>query len=602
MRKVVLEPWQHETSRWVQTRIAALVAVRALRTGWLTAALLIATGALALGVVLPVTSLHEVTADGLRPQLRLAPTPDQIGLPWSAVSQSVAATRQDGVDILGTMLLSLAVMTLVLAAVTILNLALAREGQRAGEIVVQRAAGATRRLVLGAGSMEAALLGLPLSIIGALGALVLWRSMAGEWTGSPPRTALLTSVVASAALTLVLVAGILPAAFPKRRLTECDIPAASPLLPTAFQLGVSFIALVTGALVTRHASALSTASHRAGDGFVYRLHLPHMAPSQRAATYAGLLRDLRTPDRPASVSLTSPGALVGLGPVTSVTTDCGQCAENGMWLRWRVKRATHQFVSADTFRLLGVGLLAGRGLTDEDGWDTPRVAVVSRSLAAREFQDGGAIGRQLRVADDGANWSTVVGIVDDLVPVGIGGALQPRYAVYLSVLQHPPESTELLVRGTPATHRVNERPIREAALVAAEAAPLAWFGRWFAVEGWAMLAIAAIGTFARMWLWVQSLLGEFGLRRAVGARRRHLLVIVIVRAVAVALLGVAIGVWFGPAVWNVLPAVTTGLGGWSDAVVARYSCMLLATTVAGALIPAWRAARTLPSALMASRG
>ncbi len=601
MRKTFL------TSRWAGTRIAALIAVRALRTWWLNAALLIATGALALGVVLPVTSLHEVTAGGLRSQLqsqlRLAPTPDQIGLPWSAVSQSVAATRQGGVDILSTMLLSLAVMTLVMAVVTILNLALAREAQRAGEIVVQRAAGATRRLLLGAGSMEAALLGLPLSIIGALGALVLWRSMAGEWTGSPPRTALLTSVAALVAVTLVLVAGILlPPAFPRRRLTESDIPAASPLLPTAFQLGVSLIALVTGALVTRHASALSTASHRAGHGAVYPLSLPGIVPAQRAATYANLLRELRAPGHPASVSLTSPGALVGLGPVTSVTTDCGQCAENGMWLRWRVKRATHQFMSADTFRLLGVGLLAGRGLTDEDGWDTPRVAVVSRSLAAREFQDGEAIGRQLRVADDGNNWSTVVGIVDDPRPIGIGGALQPRYAVYLSVLQHPPQEAELLVRNPPATLRISGAWMREAALVAAEAAPLAWFGRWFAIEGWGMLAIAAIGTFARMWLWVQSLLGEFGVRRAVGARRRHLLAIAMARAVAVALLGLAIGAWFGSTVWSVLPTVMTGLGGWSDVVVARYGCILLATAVAGALIPAWRAARTPPSALMASRG
>jgi hypothetical protein len=41
------------------------------------------------------------------------------------------------------------------------------------------------------------------------------------------------------------------------------------------------------------------------------------------------------------------------------------------------------------------------------------------------------------VVDDGEQWSTVVGVVDDPPAVGIGASLLPPYSVYLSVLQHP---------------------------------------------------------------------------------------------------------------------------------------------------------------------
>jgi FtsX-like permease family protein len=200
--------------------------------------------------------------------------------------------------------------------------------------------------------------------------------------------------------------------------------------------------------------------------------------------------------------------------------------------------------------------------------------------------------------------------------VGLGGALQPRYTVYLSVLQHPPRSTELLVR---APHRRDvSRDVRsalqaalgpriavptgerESSRLVAETAPLVWFGRAFAMEGWAMLGMAVIGAFALMNLWVRSLLGELGMRRAVGARRRDLLGFVLVRAMGVGVAGVAAGLWFGWPLWGELPRVVPGLDPWSASTVARFGCVLLGAALAGALLPAWRAARTTPVELIAS--
>jgi putative ABC transport system permease protein len=571
----------------------------------------------ALAVILPVTSLFHPSAGGLQPGLALVPVPGgDLGFPWSTMVRSPAAIRQEAVDTLAALLLEVSAATLAVAAVTILALAMARESERAAAMAIQRAVGASRRALLGSALLEGALLVLGSLVTGVAAGLLIARVGAAHWPGLVQPGTLLVSAAAVVGLAMVLMAAsVFPVIFPRRRLTDAEAHIRLPVAPMAFQLGVSLIALTTSTLVGRHVAALLTpGAIRSNDGVVFPIALPQTAPSDRAARYAGLLQRLEALGFD-SVSLTSPGTLAGLGSAGFVTTDCGRCSESGIWLRWHVKPATYQFVSADTFRLLGVHLVAGRGITAGDGPSAPRVAVVSRSLALREFEGGKPIGRRIKAGDDGADWSTVVGVVDDPRPVGLGGALQPRYTVYLSVLQHPPRSAELLVRAPhrrdvsrdvrPALHAAlgSRTPIptgqRESSRLVADSAPLVWFARAFAMEGWAMLGMAVIGAFALMNLWVRSLLGELGVRRAVGARRRDVLRFVLVRAVRAGVAGVAIGLWFGWPLWDELSRVVPGLDPWSAPTVARFGCVLLGAALAGALLPAWRAARTTPVKLIA---
>ncbi len=115
-----------------------------------------------------------------------------------------------------------------------------------------------------------------------------------------------------------------------------------------------------------------------------------------------------------------------------------------------------------------------------------------------------------------------------------------------------------------------------------------------------MLAIAALGALAAARLWVTSLLAELGVRRAVGARRRHTIGFVLVRAAAVCLAGLAGGVFFGQAIWGVLSDLVPGLVPWNAGVVLRFGLVLLAAVLAGSLPPAWRASRTAPATLLSA--
>jgi putative ABC transport system permease protein len=202
----------------------------------------------------------------------------------------------------------------------------------------------------------------------------------------------------------------------------------------------------------------------------------------------------------------------------------------------------------------------------------------------------------------------VVGVVSDRVPTGFGGGFQPKYALYLSVLQHPGRTLDLLVRArsardlTDAVGGIAARRMTESQVVAAEVAPIRWFGRLFASEGWVMLLIATAGTFVVMRLWVTARFHELGVRRAVGARRWHVFAFIGARAMGVSLSGLALGLWFGGLSWGALPLVIPGLPPWDSHLVLRLAALLVGAALAGAFWPASWSTRVAPVALLRREG
>ena len=596
-------------------RRTTVPAVQALRTYWGTSLLVATAGIVALAAILPVTSLLESSAS-LDSRLIFSTMANTAVSGWGAPVRSPVATQQAAVNALFQVLALTAGAVLVVAVLTLVGLFGARAVARSTELAARRAVGASRRLLTGSALVEGSVLAVSALLAGGTAGSAASLLAASGWPGSLAGASRAPSIAAAGAIgAVVVLAAMLPLVFARgRRIADAPAAPLSLVLPAA-QLGLSLVVLTAGTMLARHADRAieqSAAPSRAGE--VFRQPLEQSPPAVRASRYAALLEELGAAEEFETVSLTATGGIVGLGVVSSVTTDCGRCTEGGIFLPWHVVPATHQFVSADSFHALGVRLLAGRGISASDRWGTPPVAVVSRALAIRHFQDGQAIGRRILLGDDVRTWHTVVGVVDDAPVRGLGGVLQPPFTVYASVLQHPAAGVDLLLRtrsgaavdatAVAAVRRAlasrGHAPIRlsEARLIAEEALPLRWFARWIGFEGWVMLGLACGGTFILMRLWVLSLLNELGLRRAVGARRWRLLAFVLGRAGAVGLGGVAIGLWFGPAIWAAVGSVIAGLPVWDAPTVARFAVLLVGVAMAGALQPAVRAIRATPAALL----
>lgn len=599
-------------SRLSVFRIGLSSAIQGLRTYRTTALLLGLTLLGTLCAIIPLANLFGRRDDwlGFRQILHRIPGGD-LGLPWLMGVASPSAAQQEAVATLGTLLLFTLWGTVLVAMVTILSLGAARAGEQRTERVVRRAVGASRRTLLVAALAEVVMIAAIPMVVGGVIGLGITRAAGASWPGSlVDGPSAVTGIAAMLPLVVFVAVLVIPVISRPRRIGQAEMYRALPTAPVVFQIAICFIVLCTGSLLSGRAAELWT-TRPVGEsgGTIATISVDTDTPRERSAQFSRLLESLEMAGM-RSVSLTSPGTLSGLGHVAMVLTDCGQCSEGGLRMPFRIKPATHKVVSADTFRLVGLPVLAGRGITSEDDWDAPRVAVVSRSLAAREFQHGEPIGRRIHTGDDDAEGSTVVGIVDNQLPAELGGTLQPSYAVYVSVLQHPPRTVDLLVRdpaepnalgkvvqaalGGPSRYtRNSELAVREAGI-----APVRWFGNRFALQGWALVGLASLGIVAFMRLWVESLTGEIGIRRSVGARRNQILRWVVWRAVGVAAKGVIAGVWFGAAVWSTLPAVVTGTSEWNPSQFLSYAALVVVVVLCGVLVPAWRVSRAPPAKLL----
>lgn len=593
-------------------------ALRGLRAYWGTAVLLAGAGAAAIAVLAPATALVAPGGASHPARLSLPPVGGlDLGLVWSTMVESPDALRAAAVTGLARLLLGVALGVIAVSWLTTLSLSAAASSARTPETVIRRAVGASRLQLLLAALREGGLTTVAALAVGGAVGLLGVRLALGAWPGAARPAAIPAVAAALATVAGIGVGALLPLLLSRRR-ANLAVAEETPLLLAvpALQLGLSLSVLVAGSLLNRGAVAARGPAAAGEGGAVYTIAARDGAPAARAAAYRALLSELGAGGGGREASLGAPGTMTGLGPVDVVMTDCGACSWGGLPLPWHVFRGAYYLASADTFHALGLPLLAGRGFTDRDTWGSAPVAVVSRSLAQRHYEAAGAVGRGILVGHGTDSLYTVVGVVADRSPDAFGGGLESAEAVYLPVLQHPAPTVELLVRGGPAEPRVTVaaavrralgprlarvQRVSEAALLATEAAPRAWFGAMFGVEGWGMLAIGIVGTFAVMWLWVASLAGELGVRRAVGARRRDVIAHVLVRAAAVVVAGVAFALWVGMMLWDAVQASVAGLPAWDPAAVWRYGALLAAAALAGAFLPAWRAARTPPARLVAAR-
>ena len=65
------------------------------------------------------------------------------------------------------------------------------------------------------------------------------------------------------------------------------------------------------------------------------------------------------------------------------------------------------------FDLLRIPILYGRPIDERDRRDTPRVAVISETMARRYFGADNAVGRRFRFEKDADTWMEVIGVVHD---------------------------------------------------------------------------------------------------------------------------------------------------------------------------------------------
>jgi putative ABC transport system permease protein len=269
-------------------------------------------------------------------------------------------------------------------------------------------------------------------------------------------------------------------------------------------------------------------------------------------------------------------------------------------------------IDPDYFRTMGIPLLAGRDFTARDTAEAPKVAIVSERIV-REYFPGGpgeALGRRVRLSDRD-EWLTVVGVVADIHQKGLDQEVQPmlyvpfqqeRDAFVLRFVSFVARTTTpaSVVEGIRAEIRraAPDLAIESTATMdeaVAESVALPRF-RMLLLALFAATAtlIATCGIYGLMAYAVTQRRREIGVRMALGAQRRDVLRLVLMRAFWIVVAGLTVGLAGAAGLTRVLQRFLFGVTPTDPIAFTIVTLLLMAVGLMAAWLPARRATRIDP--------
>jgi predicted permease len=269
-------------------------------------------------------------------------------------------------------------------------------------------------------------------------------------------------------------------------------------------------------------------------------------------------------------------------------------------------------VTPGFFVTLRVPLIAGRNFTNADREDTPRVAIVSQSLARRLWPGENAVGHRIYWGGTSGRTRTIVGVAGDVRDVRIDA--DPIPMLYLPYGQLPLNAMTLILRtrgdvsGTAAAIR-REIAALDAALPVSQVRPLE-ANRMAAISaprlrmvllgvfGIAALLLAAIGLYGVVSFTVAERTREIAIRVAIGARPSQVSAIFFKRGLRLTAIGGTVGLIAAWQLSTVLRSLLFRTDVHEFALFAMAAVVLSSIALAASYLPARRAARLDPLAAL----
>ncbi|MCC6242507.1 MAG: ABC transporter permease [Gemmatimonadaceae bacterium] len=315
-------------------------------------------------------------------------------------------------------------------------------------------------------------------------------------------------------------------------------------------------------------------------------------------------------------------ALPGVEAVTAVNsrlfgTNTGWLQVPGIDSVAALGRFSFQVTTPSYFDVMRTPIVRGRGFDDSDRLGTPRVAVVSSSMADVLWPHENPLGKCLQVAfgpQPPATYgecTTVIGVAQNSAQVNI--ADDPRFMYYMPVAQQEGWALlTLLVRGKGRNVNAMIEPVRRALTAAMPGDGLvvvrplqelvdAQMRSWrvgamlFLAFGGLAFVVAIIGLYGVISDGVAGRRHELGVRVALGASTYDVIRLVVADGVRLAVIGSTIGVViaFGAARW--VQPLLFGQSATDLRVYAAVALLMLLVAIIASLLPARRAALVDPT-------
>ncbi|MFN8061051.1 MAG: ABC transporter permease [Vicinamibacterales bacterium] len=471
-------------------------------------------------------------------------------------------------------------LMLLVACANLASLLLSRGVARQRELAVRGAIGASRERLFTQLLTESVLLSLLGGALGAGLALAAVRALPAFAPADFPRLddvhldarvlafTLLTSMVSGVAL------GLAPALYGARRNllgtlhTSGNAPSSGfsragaeglRRMLIVLEAAVAIVLLVGASLLLRSFSKLvdTDVGFRPGNLLTAQLVLPRAlyTPAKSGAVVDAIFERLRAMPEVVAAGASNMMPLARTAAIMAFDMPPAGPGEEPISVR-----ALQYVVTPGLADALGLRLVAGRFVEDDDRAGAPRSLVVNESFVRQYIRDGRAVGRTIPgMFEDEGQPATIVGVVGDVRRDGYDGTAQPE--IYLSQRQSPRgplggtvylairtrgEPTAIVpalravvrdIDGTAALDGVATMSDRLAASVAQPRFAAFVMTTFAAIT----LMLTATGLFGVLSYGVAQRRAELGVRKALGAREGDLVGLVVRQGLGLTLVGVAIG-------------------------------------------------------------
>ena len=269
--------------------------------------------------------------------------------------------------------------------------------------------------------------------------------------------------------------------------------------------------------------------------------------------------------------------------------------------------------SAEYFATIGLPVLDGRAFTSADRDDAPDVVIVNRTAARRYWGSASPVGQRI-TNDGGETWNTVVGVVGDVKQNGLDRPPEPE--VYAPLTQFPITAGTLLLRTRGEPMRLARAARAEVAALdprvpvdqvrtleqvrdeslAARRITASLIGLFAALA----LVISATGIGGVIAFSVAQRTNEIGVRMALGAATGQVVRMVLRQSVALAALGLALGVAGALVFGRLMAGLVFGVGTADPLTFVGVAAVMLVVAAAACWAPARRATRIDPMVALRS--
>lgn len=526
-----------------------------------------------------------------------------------------------------------AALALLVACSNVVGLLIGHAMRRRREFAVRSALGAgalrlARQLAAEVGLLFVAGTGAGLLLAhAALPPLVRQFSQGGSYLSAVPQvdvrvfSAMAAVAVAAGLLTtLGLLAGVRPgrgSLSPATRLGNAPRRSGLRRGVLVVQIGVSMVVIFASALLT--ASFRSAATEPVGFDMTNLLALRIETPPEmrgESERMESLLRQIG--ERADLVAPGSSAALAYSGPFGSLgASRFFEVSRQPVPETTQPPLAGYRLVSRNYFDLLGIPVLRGRGLPARTGGVLP--VVVNQAFVDRHLDSVNPVGAGLRFFSElqqrldrsRAIEAEIVGVVADEKFWRLDAELLPQ--AYASIESQPPNGFDLLIRtsdpdGARDRLRTELSPLLPGVPIdrlrrIEDSARATVRGRWLGVAVMNLLsvlalALALVGVYAVLSSSVHERRQELAIRAALGARQSGLVRMVVRGGLLLAAAGVALGVGGSLAAGRFLASHVYGVSATDPLAMAAAGSLLLLLAVAAAWLPARRAGRIEPAAVL----